>query len=128
MFLTEINANIDNLSLKIQPVERPGKGKIRRWDDVKTDLFFDQGQIVMELTGLEYTGTGKITDPKTGTQETINMKAQLDLCQLVMSLEQTLSDEGNLYPKIEISEAAFTLHPDTFMVNVEGDLPLYKSH
>ena len=59
----------------------------RRWDDVKTDLFFDQGQIVMELTGLEYTGEGKITDPQTGVQESIKMKAQLDLCYLVMSLE-----------------------------------------
>ena len=80
VFLTEIDANIDNLSLKIQPKEKPGKGKVRRWDDVKTDLFFDQGQIVMELTGLEYTGVGKITDPKTGVQETIEMKAQPDLC------------------------------------------------
>lgn len=67
VFLTEINANIDKLNLKIQPVEKPGKGNLRKWDDVKTDLFFDQGQIVMELTGLEYTGKGTITDPKTGT-------------------------------------------------------------
>jgi len=41
VFLTEINANIDNLSLKIQPANQ-GKGKAK-WDDVKTDLFFDQG-------------------------------------------------------------------------------------
>ena len=45
-----------------------------------------------------------------------------------MSLEQELTDEGNLYPKIEISDVAFTLHPDTFVVNAKGDLPLYKSH
>ena len=82
----------------------------------------------MELTGLEYVGTGKITDPQTGVQEDINLKASLDLCQMVMSLEQELTEEGNLYPKIEIAEVAFTLHPDTFMVNAEGDLPLYKSH
>jgi hypothetical protein len=29
----------------------------------------------MELTGLEYTGEGKITDPQTGVQESIKMKA-----------------------------------------------------
>jgi hypothetical protein len=45
-----------------------------------------------------------------------------------MSLEQTLTDEGNLYPKIEIAEVAFTLHPDTFIVSAQGDLPLYRSH
>ena len=71
----------------------------------------------MELTGLEYNGSGKITDPKTGVQETIELSAQLDLCQVVMSLEQELTDEGNLYPKIDISDVAFTLHPDTFSVN-----------
>jgi hypothetical protein len=47
---------------------------------------------------------------------------------MVMSLEQTLTDEGNLYPKIEVAEVAFTLHPETFMVDVKGDMPLYKSH
>ena len=82
----------------------------------------------MELTGLEYTGIGKITDPETGVQENIDLKAKLDLCQLVMSLEQTLTDDGNLYPKIEISDVAFTLQPDSFIVNAQGDLPLYKSH
>jgi hypothetical protein len=45
-----------------------------------------------------------------------------------MSLEQELTDDGNLYPKIEISEVAFTLQPDTFIVNAIGDLPLYKNH
>lgn len=44
-----------------------------------------------------------------------------------MSLEQELTDEGNLYPKIEIAEVAFTLHPDTFIVNAQGELPLYKN-
>jgi hypothetical protein len=80
VFLTEINANIDNLSLKIQPVNQGKGGKKAKWDDVKTDLFFDQGQIVMEISGLEYQGTGKITDPQTGVQEEIKLKAQLDLC------------------------------------------------
>ena len=39
----------------------------RGWDSVNTDLFFDQGQVVMEINGLEYHGKGKITDPTTGT-------------------------------------------------------------
>jgi hypothetical protein len=47
---------------------------------------------------------------------------------MVMSLEQTLTDEGNLYPKIEVAEVAFTLQPETFIVTTQGDLPLYKNH
>jgi hypothetical protein len=32
-----------------------------------------------------------------------------------------------LYPKIEISEVAFTLHPDMFVLKTSGELPLYKT-
>jgi hypothetical protein len=39
-----------------------------------------------------------------------------------------LTQEGNVYPKIDVTEVAFTLHPDYFIVHAEGDLPLYKSH
>lgn len=45
-----------------------------------------------------------------------------------MSLDQELTEEGYVYPKIEIADVAFTLHPDMFSVSVEGELPLYKSH
>ena len=68
VFLTEINANIDNLSLQIRPL-----AGLSSWNSVETDLFFDQGQIVMEMNGLEYYGSGKITDPETGVQEKIDL-------------------------------------------------------
>jgi len=32
-----------------------------------------------------------------------------------------------LYPKIEISDVAFTLHPEQFKVEASGELPLYKT-
>lgn len=41
-------------------------------------------------------------------------------------MEQTVED-GNVYPMIEVSEVAFTLLPNEFIVNAQGDLPLYKS-
>jgi len=122
VFLTEINANIDDLSLEIKPYDNGN------WDKVNSDVFFDNGQIVMEISGLEYVGSGRITDPDSGRQESIDLKASLDLCQLVLSLDQELTDEGYIYPKVEISEIAFQLHPDMFIVNAHGDLPLYKSH
>ena len=122
VFLTQINANIDNLSLAIRPQENGG------WEKIETELFFDQGQIVLEISGLEYFGNGRITDPKTGQQEDIELKAQLDLCQMVLSLEQELTDDGFIYPRVEINDVAFTLHPDMFVVNARGDLPLYRSH
>lgn len=121
VFLTEVNANINSLELKIQPVAGGD------WGTLDSDLFFDGGQIVMELNNLEFAGKGLITDPQTGLEEQITVNAALDLAQLVLSLDQEITEEGNLYPKIEITEAAFTLHPEVIGVSVSGDLPLYRS-
>ena len=121
VYLTEINANINSLELKIQPVAGGD------WGTLDSDLFFDQGQIVMELNNLEFAGAGLITDPQTGLEEQITVNAALDLAQLVLSLDQEITADGNLYPKIEVTEIAFTLHPEIFGVSVSGDLPLYRS-
>ena len=120
-FLTEINANIENLSFRIQPV----KG----WNDQKleTELFFDDGQIVMEINGLAYVGQGRILDPESGQVEDISLEANLDLAQVVISLDQVLQEDGNLLPKLEITEVNFTLLPESFVIKTQGDLPLYKT-
>ena len=55
-----------------------------------------------------------ITDPETSVQDFIKINADLDLVQMVMSLDQELTKEGNLYPKVEITEVALTMHKDTF--------------
>lgn len=73
-YLTEINANVDEFTTKIQPKKESG------WDEVKSDLFIDQGEIVMELENLEFAGKGLITDPDTGIQEKIKMVVNMDLC------------------------------------------------
>lgn len=72
VYLTDINANIDNLALEMKPIDN---GK---WREVKSDLFFDQGQIVVEMQELEYRGEGLITDPQSGKKETIELSARLD--------------------------------------------------
>ena len=45
VFLTEINANIDTMSLHIRPIgskSKKGMGN-KSWESVQTDLFFDEG-------------------------------------------------------------------------------------
>jgi len=68
----------------------------------------------MELSNLKFVGHGMITDPVTSVQDFIKINADLDLVQMVMSLDQELTKEGNLYPKVEITEVALTMHKDTF--------------
>lgn len=47
---------------------------------MNSDLFFDQGEIVMELSGLKFAGTGHIKDKETGTTDDITMDVEMDLC------------------------------------------------
>lgn len=122
VFLTEINANVDQLDMRIKP--RQGQ----EWDDIHSDLFFDQGQLVLEVGDLEFSGTGLITDPETKVQAKIELHAPLDLCQIIMSLEQQVSSEGSLLPKIDVTDAALTLHKDQFRVETQGQLPIYRSN
>jgi hypothetical protein len=121
VFLTDIDATINNLDLRVKP-------KNGDWNKIESDLFFDQGQIVMEIAGLEFSGLGSISDRRSGRVDDIKIKAEVDLAQLVLNLEQDLTEDGFLHPKVEISEVALTLHPDLFQVEASGDLPLYKSH
>merc|ERR1711998_288986 len=105
-YLTEVNANLDEFTTKILPKQSAS------WESVKSDLFFDQGEIVMELENLEFVGNGMITDPETGIQEKIKMNVDMDLCQIVMRLETEVQD-GYVYPKIELKDVAFTLNSKT---------------
>ena len=50
VYLTDIDLAIDNLELRIHP-KKDESGR-SDWHDIKSDLFFDQGQIVMELSEL----------------------------------------------------------------------------
>ena len=120
-YLTEINANVDEFTTKIIPKQE------QKWEEVKSELFIDQGEIVMELENLAFSGNGLITDPDSGIQEKIKMQVDMDLCQIVMKLEQEVKD-GYVYPKIELKDVAFTLNSKTFDIKGEGDLPLYRQH
>jgi hypothetical protein len=61
-----INAQLDKLEIKIKPTDDK---------EIQTELFFDEGQIVMELEGLEFSGTGLITDPETNVQDRLTVHA-----------------------------------------------------
>ena len=84
------------------------------WDTVKSDFFFDQGQIVMEINNLQFFGNGMISDPETGVRERIDLIVDMDLCQIVMNLEVDRREDGNVYPMIQIDDVAFTLDSKSY--------------
>lgn len=58
VFLKEIDAEIRDLDLRILP-----KGGLEWSIPLESDLFFDQGQIVVEISNMEFKGHGQLTDP-----------------------------------------------------------------
>ena len=105
--------------MKIAPEE--GKD----WESVVTDVFFDEGQIVMEIKDLEIRGSGEI-ESKSGSTEILKIRAPIELCQLVITPEQEMTNDGILHPKFEIADAVFQIHKEQFYVDVTGDMPLFK--
>ena len=41
-------------------------------------------------------------------------------------MDQELSNEGFVYPKIEVTEVVFQLDQKMFKIDLKGDLPVYK--
>lgn len=52
-YLTGAMVNVKEINVKIQPNDS-------NWKTLNTDLFFDQGQIVMEIHALDIVGSGII--------------------------------------------------------------------
>ena len=58
-----MQATIEDLRMTIAPDHRD-------WTLVKSDVFFDNGQIVVEVEGgLEFNAVGELVDPETGQKE-----------------------------------------------------------
>lgn len=121
VFLTEVNANIDNLSLKIIPVNN---GK---WEHVDSKLTFLEHVIIANMEGLEYVGSGEITDPNTGIRDTIEMVAVLSKTQLFITFSNQTNDDGFVLPMINFNKVHFKLDQDQINVKLQGDLPVYKT-
>lgn len=65
--------------------------------------------MVMEINGLQYKGEGLIIkDPSKVKKDKVKVTGEMDLCQLVISLE-TQQIEDNVYPFIKLKEVAFTM-------------------
>ena len=61
----------------------------------------------MEVDGLELKGYGQITDVQEGVQEDIKVYAGIELAQIVINLEEDVSEDNFVYPKLGISEVVF---------------------
>ena len=62
----------------------------------------------MEINNLEFAGLGQIVDPQAhaGNTGNIGFKANMDLVQIVMTLDHETRD-GNLVPKLSVDDVAF---------------------
>lgn len=65
--------NVDKINIKITPED----GK--EWESITSDVFFDEGQIVMEMKDLEIRGSGEIST-ENGTTEILKIRAPIELC------------------------------------------------
>ena len=119
--LYDLNTVMTNISIKVQP-------RNENWEDLQLELFFDEGQLVLEGHELEFAGSGLVVDPTTQAVEKIEFRAPLTTMQIVMTLGEDYAAWGSLYPRILFDEVVFNIDEQLITVSAFGELPLYKSH
>ena len=77
--LPDLDTQMTNVSLSVQP-------RVKSWDNLQLEVFFDEGQIIMEMHDLEFAGNGTIIDPQSEIKERIEFHAPINTAQVVMSL------------------------------------------
>jgi hypothetical protein len=65
-------------------------------------MIVDEGQVVLELHELEFSGSSRIKDPETNKQERIEFTAPISTCQIVMTLGEEYASWGSLYPRVNV--------------------------
>lgn len=93
--LSDIYTKMTNIFLKIQPNHKD-------WDNLKLEMMVDEGQILLEMHDLEFSGNGLIEDPKTKNKERIEFTAPISTCQILLSLGEEYASWGSLYPRINV--------------------------
>lgn len=62
----------------------------------------DEGQIILEMHDLEFSGSSMIQDPRSNLKERVEFTAPIGTCQIVLSLGEEYSSWGSLYPRVNI--------------------------
>lgn len=121
VYMDEIKSKLTNIEIKIQP-------RGADWESLQLELFFDEGQLILEGHDLEFTGSGSIEDPTTKAVEKIEFTAPISTCQILMSIGEEYASWGSVYPRFNIEQTQFVIDETLVIVSAFGELPLYKSH
>jgi len=117
-YLTEINAQINTLTMNIKP-----NGQYNPSD---SDIFFEDDNVIISIQNLGYGGKGAITDMETNVKESITIDSQLEPVQIILKMS-TKEKDGKIYPKVDVVSTKLKIIPGTIVIDAKGDLPLYKT-
>mmetsp|Transcript_27462 Transcript_27462/g.20625 ORF Transcript_27462/g.20625 Transcript_27462/m.20625 type:complete len:231 (+) Transcript_27462:77-769(+) len=120
-YLPDLDTKLTNIRLNIQPTSKSQK-------KIDTELLLDEGQIVVEMHGLEFAGSARLQDPETKKNQKVAISAPINTAQVVLTLGETLTPWNTFHPSVNINDVVFSVDETLLEVNAKGDLPLYKTH
>lgn len=88
----------------------------------------DDGQLLIEMHNLQFSGDAKITDPDTGATETITFSGPYEVARIIYSGGKRKGEDGRWYPQFNVDEVTMEANPSLTTVQTYGQIPLYKSH
>jgi len=119
--------DIPELRTKLTNVQISLQAKGADFDLLDLDTFFDNGNILLEMLNLEFSGDGEIIDPQTGAKERVEFSGPLSVTKIAMKSGSQMRDNLSI-PSLDIQDVSFEVIPNQIVVSTFGDLPLYKSH
>ena len=91
-------------------------------------MFFEEGNIILEMHDLLLAGHGMIRDPDMGHMEIIEFKGPITTGNIEIKPIETLNANGDMFPRFEIGEVSIVLDKLNTVVVAHGQTPLFKSH
>eukprot|EP00347_Sterkiella_histriomuscorum_P009557 403340748 len=118
-YLSDIQSSMKDISIKLTPSNPDLKQN-------EVEVFFDEGQIMLEMHNLQINGHGMLKEPEFGFLEQISFQAPVQTGQIIITPTETVRN-SNMYPKFLIDEVNIILDESNIIVSAQGQVPLFKT-
>jgi hypothetical protein len=113
IFLEELSTTMTNVGIHLRPTSS-------NYANLDLELYFEEGNIIIEMHDLEVVGSGLIKDPDNGNIEVINFSGPITTGNIVIHPEEELHQDGEMYPRFSVVEVNIKLDQTNVIASAHG--------
>ncbi|CDW83288.1 UNKNOWN [Stylonychia lemnae] len=119
IYLKDLGTKMTSVQVQVFP-------KDYNYASSEVEVFFDEGQILLEMHDLYVGGSGLIVDPENGNIENVTFTAPIKTGQIFITPSETIR-HSELYPKFMIDEVNIVIDEASIIATAHGKTPLFKT-